>query len=165
MLVEQQEPSALLNHVISLRKSKGLTIVPNQVGVLRLLIKKLKKGEVVGLICDRDIVGDGLEFSFLGEETTLPTGAVRIGMRTKAAIVPVFNLRREDNRYDVYFEPALDIVETGSDAVARNMEQLIRVLERFISNCPEQWVVLSPIWERGYLERRASKKECILTSP
>jgi len=164
-LVETQEPPALLNHVISLRKSKGLTIVPNQTGVLRLLIKKLKNGEVVGFLCDRDIDGDGQESSFFGEATTLPAGAVRIAMRTGSAIVPCFNLRREDNRYDIYFEPALDIAGKGNDAVVKNMEQLIRVLERFISSCPEQWVVLSPLWERGYIERRARKNECVLTSP
>jgi KDO2-lipid IV(A) lauroyltransferase len=164
VIVETQEPAALLEHVISLRKSKGLTIVPNKLGVLRLLIMALKRGETIGMICDRDIGGDGLETAFFGEKTTLPHGPVRIAMRTGAAIVPAFNLRREDNRYDVYFEPAIDLYPDGEDAVLRNMEQLIDVMEKFIKTCPEQWVVLQPIWENGYHQRNGVSTECPIPS-
>ncbi len=164
VLVEPQEPAALLEHVTALRKSKGLTFVPVQMGVLRVIIHSLRRGETVGFVCDRDIGKDGYRSSFFGEDTTLPAGAVRIAMRTGAAIVPAFNLRREDNRYDVYFEPALDIATTGNDALERNMEQIIGVMEKFIKTCPEQWVVLSPIWESGYSERPTAKSQCLAPS-
>jgi KDO2-lipid IV(A) lauroyltransferase len=71
---------------------------------------------------------------------------VRIAMRTGAAVVPAFNLRREDGRYDVYFESAIGMIPAGNGAVAKNMEQVARVMEKYIRSCPEQWVVLSPIW-------------------
>jgi len=146
VLVEPLEPAVLLSHVIALRKSKGLTYMPVQLGVLRAVIQSLRRGEAVTIVCDRDIGKDGLKSKFFGKETTLPLGAVRIAMRTGAAVVPAFNLRRGDGRYDIYFEPALDIIPSGNDAVARNLEQIIAVMERHIRISPEQWVVLSPIW-------------------
>ena len=146
VLVEPLEPPALLNHVIALRRSKGLTCMPARLGVLEVVIQALHRGEAVGLVCDRDIGKDGFKATFFGKETTFPTGAVRIAMRTGAAVVPAFNLRRGDGGYDAYFEPALDIVPSGNDAVARNMEQLIAVMEKYIRTSPEQWVVLSPVW-------------------
>jgi len=147
VLVEPLEPPALLNHVIALRRSKGLTCIPAQLGVLGVVTEALRRGETVGLVCDRDIGKDSFKSKFFGKETTFPTGAVRIAMRTGAAVVPAFNLRRGDGRYDAYFEPALDIIPSGDDAVARNMEQVIAVMEKYIRISPEQWVVLSPIWQ------------------
>ncbi|TET14637.1 MAG: hypothetical protein E3J81_06300, partial [Dehalococcoidia bacterium] len=113
VLVEPLEPPALLNHVIALRRSKGLTCMPTQSGVLEVVTQALQRGEAVGLVCDRDIGKDGFKATFFGKETTFPTGAVRIAMRTGAAVVPAFNLRRGDGGYDAYFEPALDVIPSG----------------------------------------------------
>ena len=146
VLVEPLEPSSLLRHVTALRESNGVAFVPAQPGVLEVLIQSLHRGEAVLLACDRDIAKNGLKSNFFGEETTLPAAAVRIAMRTGAAVVPVFNLRRGDGRYDVYFEPAINVIPTGNGAVARNIEQVAHVIEKYIKSCPEQWVVLSPIW-------------------
>ncbi len=146
VLVEPLEPSSLLRHVTALRESHGVAFVPAQPGVLEVLIQSLHRGEAVLLACDRDIAENGLKSNFFGEETTLPVAAVRVAMRTGAAVVPVFNLRRGDGRYDVYFEPAINVIPTGNGAVARNIEQVAHVMEKYIKSCPEQWVVLSPIW-------------------
>jgi KDO2-lipid IV(A) lauroyltransferase len=164
VVVEAQEPAALFDHVTSLRKSNGLTFVPVQPGVLSTIMQTLDRGETVGLVCDRDITRDGFKSTFFGEETTIPVGAVRIAMRTGAAIVPAFNFRRNGSSYEAYVEPALDIINDGDDAVANNMQQLIGVMERFIRTCPEQWVVLSPIWEHGYRNRCATKSQCLVPS-
>jgi KDO2-lipid IV(A) lauroyltransferase len=146
VLVEPLEPDTLLNHIIGLRKSKGLSYMPVQLGVLKVVMRSLRSGETIGIICDRDFGRDGYRSTFFGEETALPAGAVRIAMKTGAAIVPAFNLRRGDDSYDAYFEPALDIAKGGDEALDKNMKQLIRVMEKYINLCPDQWVVLSPIW-------------------
>ncbi|HAZ32155.1 MAG TPA: hypothetical protein DCY61_05640 [Dehalococcoidia bacterium] len=146
VLVESLEPPSLLSYITALRESNGVAFVPAQSGVLKVIIQSLRRGEAVVLVCDRDIAKNGLESNFFGEETLLPGVAVRIAMRTGAAVVPVFNLRRGDGRYDVYFEPAINVIPTGNGAVAKNMEQVAHAMEKYIKSCPDQWVVLSPIW-------------------
>ena len=149
VLVEPLEPLPLLEHVTALRASKGMTLVPAQPGALNEMMQCLRRGEVVLLACDRDIGKGGLRSSFFGEETMLPSLAVRAAMRTGAAIVPAFALRRGVGRYEAYLEPALDIAPPGNGAVAGNMGKLSRVMEKYIKIAPEQWVVLSPVWPNG----------------
>jgi len=155
ILVEAQEPQALLDYVTALRGGKGLTFVPARPGAVRTMVRAVRRGETVGLMCDRDIAREGLALAFFGEELTMPTEAVRLSMRTGAAIVPVYNARRAQGGYDVFFEPALPMTTDGDNARARNMACLAGTLERFIRACPDQWVVLSAVWEEGYRRRAA----------
>jgi len=150
VLVEPLDPPPLLEHITSLRNSKGLTFMPVRFGILKEVIQSLRAGNVILLACDRDFGGDGLKLSFFGEETSLPMGAVRIAMRTGAAVVPVYNLRLNGNRYEVFFEPALEIIPGNvQESLEKNMHNLAQVLERMIKTCPEQWVVLSHIWQNN----------------
>jgi lauroyl/myristoyl acyltransferase len=146
VLVESLEPPALLNHVVALRSSRGLACVAAQSGALEIVIQSLRRGEVVLFACDRDIAKDGFKSDFFGEEAFLPAEAVRIAMRTGAAVIPAFSLRRGDGQHDVYCEPAIDIVLGGNGAVARNLQQVTHVMEKYIKACPEQWVVLGHAW-------------------
>jgi len=148
--VEPLEPPILLRHVTKLRNSKGISFVPAQSGVLQVLLQSLRAGEAIVLACDRDVGGDGLESDFFGERTTLPTLAVRLAMRTGAIVVPALNLRRERSSYDAYFGPAVDMVPGGNGAVESNVEQVVRILEKYIRMCPEQWVVIGPIWANAH---------------
>lgn len=146
VLVEPLEPPPLLRYITALRETNGVAFVPAQSGVLGMLMQSLRRGEAVLLACDRDIAKNGLKLDFFSEETLMPRAAVHTAMRTGAAVVPGFNLRRGDGRYDVYFEPAIDVVPAGNRAIEKNMGQLVKVMEKYIRSCPEQWVVLSPIW-------------------
>jgi len=146
ILVEALEPERLLDHVVSLRRNKGLNVIPAKSGALQAMLGSLRKGEVVLLACDRDVTGEAPKTLFFGEETRLPDIAVRIALRTGAAIIPVFNLRRDNGHYDVYVEPPIEVVSNGSGTVAEHMNQVIRVMEKYIKSCPEQWAVLEPVW-------------------
>ena len=39
----------------------------------------LRNGGLVGLLSDRDIVGNGIEVEFFGETTTMPAGPATLG--------------------------------------------------------------------------------------
>ena len=107
----------------------------------------MRRGEAVLFANDRDIDKNGLHITFFGKETTLPTIAVRIAMKTGAALVPIFNRRLINGIFEVDIEPAIEIVDRTSDtAVAETIEKVARVMEKHIRQTPEQWVVLNPIW-------------------
>jgi lauroyl/myristoyl acyltransferase len=144
--VEALEPQRLLDHVISLRRHKGLNIIPAKSGALQAMLEALRNGEIVLIVCDRDVTGEAPKALFFGEEARLPDMAVRLALRTGAAIIPVFNLRRDDGRYDVYVEPPIEVASNGKANVAEHMNEVIRVMERYIKSCPEQWAVLKPVW-------------------
>ena len=106
------------------------------------------------IVCDRDIQRNGLRVKFFGEETSLPIGAVSLALRTGAAIVPIFSVRKSSNRYAIYIEPPLRLVDMGnhSHSVRANLERLVAIMERYIRQYPEQWVVLEPIWRNQVAE-------------
>ena len=39
------------------------------------------------LVCDRDLVGDGIQVPFIGEETTLPAGPATLALRSGAPLI------------------------------------------------------------------------------
>ena len=152
ILVEALKPEQLLDHVVSLRRSQGLNVIPARSGALQAILRSLRRGEMVLFACDRDLTGDSPKALFFGQETGMPDIAVRMALRTGAAMVPVFNRRRNDGRYDVWVEPPIE-VQSGNGGAAEYQRQIIRVMEKYISECPEQWVVLEPIWHRNGKDR------------
>ena len=106
------------------------------------------------IVCDRNIQGNGLKVKFFGEETSLPFGVVSLALRTRATIVPMFSVRKSGNRFVIYTEAPLRLVNTGSrnQTVRANLEKLIAIMEIYIRQYPEQWVVLEPIWRNQVAE-------------
>lgn len=147
IMVEALEPERLLEHVVSLRKSQGLNVIPARPGALQTVFRALRNGEIVLFACDRDITGDAPKAVFFGEETGIPDIAVRIAQRTGAQIVPVFNQRRKDGRCDVFVEPAIEVEKNGNGSASACRSQIIQTMEKHIRSCPEQWVVLESIWK------------------
>lgn len=143
--VEPLEPPAFLDQVMALRNSQGLKCVPAGPGTLHVLIECLRRGEVVMLPCDRIIGGQGVKMPFFGKETSMPALAVTLARRTGAAIVPAFCLR-EAKRYRAHFEPAIQL-ESRRNGVEADLGKLIAVLEDYIRRYPEQWLVLSRVWD------------------
>ncbi|MCK5430883.1 MAG: hypothetical protein KAI94_15500 [Anaerolineales bacterium] len=147
VVVEPINPPILLNYVTQLRERFGLNMLPAKSGALKQIFKLLRKGEMLLFALDRDTAGARVQSTFFGKETSMPAEAVKIAMRTGAAIVPVFGSRRSDGKYNLYIEPELDIIRNGNGSVEQNMERIARVMEKYIRRFPEQWVVLEPIWE------------------
>ncbi len=95
-----------------------------------------------------------MKVNFFGEETSLPLGAVNLALRTGAAIVPIFSVRKSGNRFAIYIEPPLRLVNTGNrgHSVRANLEKLVAIMERYIRQYPEQLVMREPIWRNQVAE-------------
>jgi lauroyl/myristoyl acyltransferase len=147
VLVEPIKPAKLLSHIIWLRQSHGVTFLPSQPGALNELFKCLRRGEIVLFASDRDIDNNGLQTDFFGKETTLPTIAVRIAMKTGAALIPIFSRRKANGKIEINLEPSIETDDSGNGAsLADKVKEVARVMERYIGENPEQWVVLNPVW-------------------
>ncbi len=53
------------------------------------MLKALRANEVVCLLADRDLTGDGIGVEFFGERTTLPGGPALTALRGGAPLLPV----------------------------------------------------------------------------
>jgi phosphatidylinositol dimannoside acyltransferase len=87
-VVEAIEPPELFEWFVAFRRSLGMHVVPlgpdGRVGGAA----RLRHGEVLCLLCDRDIGGGGVEVEFFGERTTLPPGPAPSRCAPGAALLP-----------------------------------------------------------------------------
>jgi len=145
--VQHVQNERLFQYTQKLRQSHGLRLIPAD-GPLMGLIRALKRGEIIGLPCDRDIADNTRIVEFFGAPARLPHGPVRLALRTGAPLVPAFSRRLPDDTFLVQVEPALDLPDSGdreADVLA-GMQMIVEVMERHISRAPEQWLVSRPVW-------------------
>jgi lauroyl/myristoyl acyltransferase len=148
VVAERLKPEKLYRYVASLRASKGLKLIPSD-DFLRPLFRALRSNEIIGLAADRNLTGTGTLIEFFGAPALLPDGHVRLALRTGAKLLPAFSLRRPDNTYEAYVEPPFSVENSGDveHDVRAGMLQLVAILEKYISQHPEQWVMFQPIWK------------------
>jgi lauroyl/myristoyl acyltransferase len=145
--VEHTRPERLFQYTLRLRKSHGVRLIPSD-GSMMELFRALKRGEIVGLPTDKGIADNTHEIEFFGSPARLPFGPVRLALRTGAALVPAFALRLPDDTFNVCIEPELELQQSGdreADAFA-GMTKIVAIMERYISQNPEQWLVAAPVW-------------------
>jgi lauroyl/myristoyl acyltransferase len=145
--VQHTRPERLFQYTLQLRQSHGLRLIPAN-GVLLEMFRALKRGEIVGLPCDRGIADNSREVEFFGAPARLPDGPIRLAKRTGAVVVPAFGLRLPDDSFLVQIEPPLDLPDSGDPEadIAAGVKMVVEILERYIGQHPEQWLVAAPVW-------------------
>lgn len=147
-VAEPVKPDRLFNLINGARGRRGISLLPLGPNSFRELTAVLARNEIVGIVGDRDLQGTGVAVKLFGRETRLPAGPVLLALRTGAPIVPAFSLRLPGDRFGGYLEDPVELTRTGElkQDVRLNTEKLAAVLERAISQHPEQWIVFEPIW-------------------
>ena len=152
VVVEPLEPPVVFEWFADMRRTFGLNVVPLGPDAGRIVLQALRRNEVVGLLCDRDIDGSGVEVEFFGERTTLPGGPVTLALRTGAAVLPTAVYFQGRGHRGV-IRRALPLQRSGSlrADVAAGTQMLADELQALIAHAPEQWHVLQPNWpsDRG----------------
>lgn len=145
---EHLQPEKLYQYVVSLRASKGIKIIPVD-SFLRPLFKALRNNEIVGLAADRNLNATGALVEFFGAPALLPDGHVHLALRTGAKLALAFSIRKPDNTFEVYVEPPLPLENSGEleKDIRSGMTKLVAVLEKYIGQHPEQWVMFQPVWK------------------
>jgi Kdo2-lipid IVA lauroyltransferase/acyltransferase len=128
------------------RKSKCLnTLNANKMlGVFRIL----KNNEVVAVPSDWDPAGSSKTYDFLNKKVLLPAGAVQIALASGAPLIPSFIVR--DGAYhhhQIICEP-IDLIREGTkeELLEKNMQKIVKVLEKYITENIDQWVMFHNIW-------------------
>ena len=146
-VVEPIEPPALFEWFCAYRRALGMGIVPLGPDAGSVLLKKLREGLMVGLVCDRDLVGNGIEVEFFGERTTFPAGPATLALRAGAPLMAGANFF-EGDAHRCIMRPPLDTARRGTikEDIARITQALAGEFEILIRRAPEQWHLLQPNW-------------------
>ncbi|HKH06567.1 MAG TPA: phosphatidylinositol mannoside acyltransferase [Acidimicrobiales bacterium] len=146
-VVERLEPPALYDWFAGFRQEIGIDVVPLGADAGKTVMGAIRDRHIVTLLCDRDITGGGVEVTFFGEKTTLPSGPAVLAMRTGAPLLPTGVYDRGDTRHGVV-RPPIPIERTASFRadVVRVTQAIADELEALIREAPDQWHLMQPNW-------------------
>lgn len=166
---ERLKPERLFALACALRGHHGIHVVPaDSTEAVRDLFAALRRGEVVLLAVDRDVLGTGVEVPLFGAPVRLPIGGVLLAQRSGAPVLWAHGWRESNGRARGAFlpvdqpadqadEPVGDLhgVTTrtrtrprGKEALALALAPIAALLERQIAAHPEQWVAaLTTMWQ------------------
>ncbi len=147
-VAEPLEPPEMYAFFVREREALGLRIVSMDADAGRVLLKTLRAGGLVGLLCERDLSGNGIPVEFFGEQTTFPAGPATLALRTGAALVAAAVYSGPGREHTAVITPPLDTTRRATmraDA-GRVTQDIARHLEQLIRFAPEQWHVYQPIW-------------------
>jgi len=131
-----------------MRTRTGVQCASINVPALREAIKRLRAGGIVLTGVDRPI-GDEEEWvEFFGRPAPLPTGHVRLALKTDAIIFVARAYRDTQRGKVVQLSPPLEMVHSGDvdEDLRVNMRRVTAWLEEFIRAQPEQWGMFVPVW-------------------
>lgn len=151
-VAEQLEPKELFDWFVSFRTDLGMDIIPLDEDAGARTAAALIEGQVLCLLCDRDINGTGVPVDFFGEQTLLPGGPALLAIRTGAPLYPAA-VFFDGRKCHGVVRPAIDTARAGKlrADVQRVTQQLANELELLITKAPEQWHLLQPNWPSDYV--------------
>jgi KDO2-lipid IV(A) lauroyltransferase len=152
--IEEIQPRELFDFLLARRGTgRGATLVP-LAKARRPMIEALRRGDLVGVVADRDLSGTGHRTLFFGLPASLPIGPASLAILSGRPLVAAAAWRVGQERFNA--RAWLVEVELSGDReadVAAMTEALARRMEEAISVSPEQWfAAFQPIWtEEGPL--------------
>jgi KDO2-lipid IV(A) lauroyltransferase len=131
---------------------QGMEVVPLS-RAFRPMLAALRRNQIVALVADRDLGGDGIPVSMFGHVTTLPAGPATLAIRTGKPLIMARVLRIGPERFAVR-AVAVEAERSGRAAadVAALTVALAARFEEAIAEAPEQWwAAFQPFWsdQRG----------------
>ncbi len=107
-------------------------------------LRRLREGGVILLAGDQVEARDGEPFPFLHGTATFSLWPARLSLSSGAPILPAFNVRGPDGRYQLRLEPPIFPREGREprDIAA----ELVQVFERYVSAHAGQWLMIRGFW-------------------
>ncbi len=128
-----------------IRGLTGMRVLPVETSGKEML-RHLKKGGVLILVGDRDILKTGWEVKVFGDNAKLPNGAISLSSMTRKPIIFASLKRDNNNLISAYIVGIINRIYNKKDIKTNGIEDYKYFLEKAILYNPEEWFVFYPIW-------------------
>lgn len=108
------------------------------------VLQRLREGGVILLSGDQVAARDGEAFPFCHGTAAFSLWPARLSLSSGAPIVPAFNVRRPDGRYELHLEAPVFPREGREPGEV--LTELLRVFERYVREYPDQWLMIRKFW-------------------
>ena len=131
-----------------IRKSFNVRIIDKERAPI-VALKKLLRGEAVGILIDQNTKTNSVCVDFLGHKANTPIGPAYLALKTGAPVIPVAIHRLKNDTHMI--EVGKEVVITKSDDekkdIYENTKKCSKAIERFINSYPEEWVWFHKRWD------------------
>ena len=129
-----------------IRKNFGANILSSRKGAKRIL-KSLRLKRSIGILLDQHISPPGsVATDFFGRKAYTTTAIANLAMKYQIPVVPIFCLRKPDDRYDVWIEPMFLLTDDNGQNVESNTQLLTDIIEAAIRRDVTQWFWMHKRW-------------------
>ncbi len=131
-----------------IRERAGLQITPISPQALIRALERLRRGGYVLTGVDRPVPGKLETLTFFGEPAPLPVGHIRLAMDAGVPVYVIACQMDAQGRYTLHTSEPIPMERSGNrkTAIRHNAEAVLRVLEGYIRQTPEQWLMYYPVW-------------------
>jgi KDO2-lipid IV(A) lauroyltransferase len=147
---ERLKPESVFQKFLAFREGLGMEIVPTSGGPhpFGVMAQRLRAGQLVTIVADRDLSDTGVEVEFFGEKALLPAGPAALAVSTGAALMPVacWFVGETEWGAHIYDEIPLPAAGTRKEKIAAMTQALATVFEEAISEHPEDWHMLQKVF-------------------
>ena len=153
-VAERLKPEAVYQEFLSYRRSLGIEIYPlGEPSLVAKLVRKVHGGAFVPLLADRDLSGNGIPVTFLGEASRMAPGPAAIALAAKAPLMPVntYYEKLPGGGYGLVLQvhEPVPVPPTGTKAekIAAMTQSCADALSLGIRQHPEDWHMLQVVFD------------------
>jgi KDO2-lipid IV(A) lauroyltransferase len=131
-----------------MRARAGVRLTSINVSSLREAMSRLHAGGIVLTGVDRPVSDEEATVEFFGRQALLPTGHVRLALKTDAVILAAGNYRDPQKGNAARLSPPIEMIRTGDPQqdLQVNLRRVNDYLEEYIRTWPDQWAMFLPVW-------------------
>ena len=148
-VIERVKPESVYDRFVAFREGLGMEVLPASGGTQRfgILVQRLQAGKIVGLICDRDVTGGGMEVEFFGEKARMMGGPAALAVQTGAALMPAI-LWFDGDGWGVHIHEEIPVPAEGDSKqkAAVMTQEVARLFEAGIRAHPQDWHMLQKVF-------------------
>jgi phosphatidylinositol dimannoside acyltransferase len=148
-VAEHLRPESVYRAFLKFRESLGMEVLPltGNHSPFGILAQRLKAGELVCLVSDRDLKESGVEVEMFGEKARIASTA-GLAVHTGAALMPVGTWFEGEHGWGAHIYDEIPVPDTGdrADKVQLMSQQLANVFEQAIRAHPQDWHMLQRVF-------------------
>ncbi len=153
-VAERLKPEALFLRFLKYREAMGMEVLPLDGRSLGTLAQRLRRGDLIALVADRDLSRSGIDVTFFGHSSRMPAGPALLAINTGAPLITAF-VNYTATGIHIDFR-AIAIPQDGDrDSQVSRITQLCA--DNFaagIASSPQDWHMLQRIWIDGDFRER-----------
>jgi lauroyl/myristoyl acyltransferase len=149
------QPTSGYQEQNQLRQMAGIEMTPLSLSAIRRADENLRTGGVVLTGVDRPADGSRYHPKFFGRTAELPEVHIRLALKYGVQITAISSQTRPDGKYQLLVSDPITMKPYTNpiEEIERNAEAVLKPIENWICQTPEQWSMFYPVWPDVNLQK------------